>query len=112
MNGPNVLVVYALRQWPLRATIRDHLYAFERYSGGQTAYLNLAVRRRVPAWARRVKWDLVVFHTSYLATYRWTPDGAPWAACGSRCPRTTSCAPTSSPTLTAAQAIQSKKDTE
>jgi hypothetical protein len=77
-NGPNVLVVYVLRQHPLRATIRDHLYAFERYSGGQTAYLNLAVRRKIPAWVGRVKWDLVVFHTSYLATYRWTPDGAPW----------------------------------
>jgi hypothetical protein len=74
----NVLVVYALRQHPLRATIRDHLYAFERYSRGRTAYLNLAVRRRVPGWVRRVRWDLVVFHTSYLATYRWTPDGAPW----------------------------------
>jgi len=77
-TGPNVLVVYALRQHPLRATIRDHLYSFEHYSTGRTAYLNLAVRRRVPAWVRRVRWDLVVFHTSYLATYRWTPDGAPW----------------------------------
>ena len=78
MRRPNVLVVYVLRQHPLRATIRDHLYSFERYSDGRTAYLNLAVRRRVPAWVRRVPWDLVVFHTSYLATYRWTPDGAPW----------------------------------
>jgi hypothetical protein len=78
MRGPNVLVVYVLRQHPLRATIRDHLYSFDRYSTGRTAYLNLAVRRRVPAWVRRVPWDLVVFHTSYLATYRWTPDGAPW----------------------------------
>jgi hypothetical protein len=77
-GGPNVLVVYVLRQHPLRATIRDHLYAFDRYSGGQTAYLNLAVRRSVPAWVHRTKWDLVVFHTSYLAAYRWTPDGAPW----------------------------------
>jgi hypothetical protein len=78
MNGPNVLVVYVLRQHPLRATIRDHLYAFDRYSSGRTAYLNLAVRRRVPGWVHRVRWDLVVFHTSYLAAYRWTPDGAPW----------------------------------
>jgi hypothetical protein len=76
--GPNILVVYVLRQHPLRATIRDHLYAFDRYSSGQTAYLNLAVRRKIPSWVHRVKWDLVVFHTSYLATYRWTPDGAPW----------------------------------
>ncbi|MBX5441225.1 MAG: hypothetical protein IRZ32_06820 [Solirubrobacteraceae bacterium] len=77
-GGPNVLVVYVLRQHPLRTTIRDHLYAFERYTSGRTAYLNLAVRRRVPSWVRRVRWDLVIFHTSYLATYRWTPDGAPW----------------------------------
>ncbi len=78
MRGPNVLVVYVLRQHPLRATIRDHLYAFRRYGSGRTAYLNLAVRRRVPRWARRADWDLVVFHTSYLATFRWRPDGAPW----------------------------------
>jgi hypothetical protein len=78
MPGPNVLVVYVLRQHPLRATIRDHLYAFDRYGTGRVAHLNLAVRRRVPAWVRRVPWDLVVFHTSYLAAYRWTPDGAPW----------------------------------
>lgn len=73
----NVLVVYVLRQHPLRATIRDHLHSFERYSGGRVAHLNLAVRRSVPAWVERVRWDLVVFHTSYLATYRWTPDGSP-----------------------------------
>jgi hypothetical protein len=78
MPGPNILVVSVLRQHPLRATIRDHLHAFDRYSGGRTAHLNLAVRRRIPAWVRRTRWDLVVFHTSYLAAYRWTPDGAPW----------------------------------
>jgi hypothetical protein len=75
---PNVLVVHAVRQHPLRATIRDHLYAFDRHAEGDVAHLNLAVRRRVPGWARRTDWDLVVFHTSFLATFRWTPDGAPW----------------------------------
>lgn len=78
MAGPSVLVVYVLRQHPLRATIRDHLQAFDRYGGGRAAYLNLAVRRRIPSWVRDTDWDLVIFHTSYLATYRWTPDGAPW----------------------------------
>ncbi len=76
--GPNVLVVHVMREHPLRSTIRDHLHAFRQYGTGRTAYLNLAVRRGVPRWARRVRWDVVVLHTSYLATYRWRPDGAPW----------------------------------
>jgi hypothetical protein len=74
----NVLVVYALRQHPLRSSIRDHLFAFRRYSSGRTAYLNLAAHRRVPSWVHEVEWDLVVFHTSFISVFRWSPDGGPW----------------------------------
>lgn len=58
--------------------MRDHLYSFARFGSGPAAYVNLAVRRHIPRWARESDWDLVVLHTSLLATFRWRPDGAPW----------------------------------
>lgn len=70
-------MVYALRQHPLRASMRDHLYSFARFTTGSAAYVNMAARRRIPRWALRCGWDLVVLHTSLLATFRWRPDGAP-----------------------------------
>jgi hypothetical protein len=78
MAGPTVLVVYALRLHPLRATTRDYLNAFARYGSGHVAYLNLAVARRVPCWVHRMRWDLVIYHSSYFAAPRWSADGAPW----------------------------------
>ena len=73
----NLLVVYCLRQWPLRATIRDHLMAFERHSQRRCFYLNLAVRG-VPRHLRETDFDLIVFHTTFLAQFRWAANGAPW----------------------------------
>jgi hypothetical protein len=66
----NVLVVYATLNHPLRTAIEDHLRAFER-NGHRCFYLNLMVRR-VPAWLLRIDFDLVVFHTTFLAQ-RWVP---------------------------------------
>jgi hypothetical protein len=61
----DVLIVYSLLQSPPLATVRDALYAFERYSGARCWYLNLGVRR-VPRWMRRVPFDAVIFQTSLL----------------------------------------------
>lgn len=58
---PNVLIVYALLQHPLRATIRDHLYSFRAHARSRCFYLNLGVRR-VPRWALRTRFDAVIFH--------------------------------------------------
>lgn len=66
----NVLVVYALHQYPVRDTIRDHLYSFERYSRHRCFYLNLLVRR-IPAVLNRVDFDAVIFHTTFLSM-RWS----------------------------------------
>jgi hypothetical protein len=67
-----ILVVYYAREFPLRATIFDHLYSFRRYAGRPCFYLNLAERR--PArHLLRVRFDMVVFHTTFLSQ-RW--DGA------------------------------------
>jgi hypothetical protein len=68
----NVLVVYALNRHPVRETIRDHLYSFARYSRHRCFYLNMAVRD-VPRMVRRLPFDAVVFHTSFLA-HKWAPD--------------------------------------
>jgi hypothetical protein len=67
----NVMVVYSLVQHPVRQTIRDALEAFEDYSDARCFFLNLAVRRD-PWWLRSVRFDAIVFHTTFLST-RWNP---------------------------------------
>jgi hypothetical protein len=67
----NALIVYALRTHPLRQSVADHLLAFRRYSRYRCFYLNIAARR-VPRHMARMKFDLVVFDTTFLAT-RWSP---------------------------------------
>jgi hypothetical protein len=67
----NVLVVYSLVQYPPRQTVRDAIEAFGKYSQARSFYLNLAVRK--PRWwLRRVPFDAVVFHTTFLSE-RWNP---------------------------------------
>lgn len=67
----NVLVAYALLNYPLRSAVEDHLYSFGRFSRHRVFYVNLAVRG-IPKRLRETRFDLVVFHTSLLST-RWTP---------------------------------------
>ncbi|HEX8747020.1 MAG TPA: hypothetical protein VF717_07450 [Pyrinomonadaceae bacterium] len=66
----NVLVIYCGDQYPVRATIKDHLYSFQRYSKQRVFYLNLSVRS-VPWYFRFMRFDLIIFHTIFLST-RWT----------------------------------------
>lgn len=68
----NILVVYHASSYPLRNTIADHLYAFERYSGHRCFYFNVATRR-TPEYLLRVRFDLIVFHTIFLSV-RWNPE--------------------------------------
>ncbi len=63
----NVLVVYSLVQHPVRQTIRDALEAFEDYSDARCFFLNLAVRRN-PWWLRRVRFDAIILHATFLCT--------------------------------------------
>lgn len=67
----NVLVAYGLLNHPLRSAVEDHLYSFGRFSQHRVFYINLAVRD-IPQRLRETHFDLVIFHTSLLAT-RWTP---------------------------------------
>ncbi len=67
----NILVVYYCRQYPLRASIRDHLYSFRRYSGDNVFYLNASVRRPSHLLCR-IPLDVIIFHTTFLSG-RWSP---------------------------------------
>jgi len=67
-----ILVVYGLMQHPLRSTVEDHLYALRRYSRARCFYANALVGP-VPGWMRRIRYDAIVFHTSYLSSLRWAP---------------------------------------
>lgn len=68
-QGP-ILVLYHADRSPLRASVRDHLYAFGRYSGRPCVYVNLAVRSLPPLKPLGIQ--AVVFHTLLLAQ-RWHP---------------------------------------
>ena len=72
----NNLIVYGLLQYPLRATIRDHLYSFRRHGRGRYFYLNIAARRP-PGWLREVDFDTVIFHHT-LTGQRMAPSLLRW----------------------------------
>lgn len=66
----NILIVYYYNQeYPLRATIADHLYSFQKYAQHNCLYLNVAVRE-IPSYLRKVRIDLIIFHTIFLSA-RW-----------------------------------------
>jgi hypothetical protein len=58
----------------MRATIRDHLYAFKKNSNHHVYYLNLAYRDNIPGYFKKMKFDLVIFHTIFF-TSRWDDQG-------------------------------------
>jgi len=64
----NILVVYAYKEYPFRATNWEHLRSFENYSGCRVFYLNLA-GKGVPRYVRAVRFDLVIFHTLFLSQH-------------------------------------------
>jgi hypothetical protein len=63
----NILIIYTSNQYPMRATLWDQLYSFRHYSDHNCFYLNLSVRR-VPWYLKKIKFDLIVFGTLFLAT--------------------------------------------
>jgi hypothetical protein len=74
IRRPLTLVVYALRQEPRRASVRDHLWAIKRYGNCDVAYFNAGLFPRVPASITKAPWDVVVLHTTLLNTVRWFPE--------------------------------------
>lgn len=65
-----ILVVYSHQLgYPLRSTIRDHLFAFKKYSGCQIVYLNIAWTK-VKRSLLKINFDLIIFHNIFLSK-RW-----------------------------------------
>lgn len=68
----NVLVLYYTRGvWPLRDTIRTHLYCWRHYGRHRAFYVNVAFgfpERLLD----RIRFDAVILHTIYLSM-RWSP---------------------------------------
>jgi hypothetical protein len=62
----NILIVYIMYKYPVRATLWDQLYCFRNYTDHRCYYVNLAVRS-VPWYIKQVKFDLIVFGTLILA---------------------------------------------
>jgi hypothetical protein len=69
----DLLVVYhhSGHEFPVRATIWDHIYAFRRYASYRCFYLNVGLRRP-PRYLTRIPFALVVYHTTFLSA-RWDP---------------------------------------
>ena len=76
----NILVIYYYKgEYPPRAATKDHLYSFLRYAEGHTCfYLNVALGG-VPRYLRRVKFDLIIFHTLFFSS-RWNRAAFPEVA--------------------------------
>ena len=67
----NVLILYCNYVYPLRATLRDLLYCFGKYSGQRVFYLNLALGG-IPFYFKFIKFDIIIFHTLFLNA-NWVP---------------------------------------
>lgn len=69
-----ILVLYYSRgTYPLRDTIKTHLYCWGQYSKYKVVYMNAALGFRQNL-LRRLTIDCIIFHTSFLGI-RWNPNG-------------------------------------
>ncbi|TFH09995.1 MAG: hypothetical protein E4H08_04555 [Candidatus Atribacteria bacterium] len=66
-RGRKILVLYRTLEYPLRATIADHLFSFRRWSDADCIYVNVA-SQPVPHVLARMPFDLIVFHTTLLSS--------------------------------------------
>lgn len=65
-----IVVAYSATRAPLRASVAEHLHAFEAQTDHPCVYVNLAIRRP-PRSLRHIPVALVVYHTSLLDA-RWS----------------------------------------
>lgn len=76
----DILVIYQTSEYRFRATTRDHLFCFRKYSGGRCFYLNVAhwgkpgtpFYGNLPAFIKRMHFDLVIFYVDLLG-FLWPP---------------------------------------
>ena len=66
-----ILILYHyIHEYPIRATIRDHLYSFKKYSKAKCYYYNVGASFRAKTYLLKIKFDLIIFHTTFLSC-RW-----------------------------------------
>jgi hypothetical protein len=67
----NILVVHGYSNLPLRASVRDLLYCYEKYAPtARCFYLNLHEHFSIPPHILKIDYDIIVFHTVFLSG-RW-----------------------------------------
>lgn len=71
-----VLVLYQLHHKTDRNTIKEHLNCFRRYSNHLFHYFN--VIDGIPTYLENEKYDVVIFHYTFLAGERFLPDVSFW----------------------------------
>jgi len=69
----NILIVYYHRySFPMRQSIKDHLYSFNNYfKKAYFFYLNAAFP--LPFYIFYINFDLIIFHTTFLSRLKWSP---------------------------------------
>ena len=65
-----LLVVYKGLGYPLRTTMVEHLYAFQKYSNSHCYYLGLDSVHVIPDYLLGIEFDLIIFHYGFVSM-RW-----------------------------------------
>lgn len=69
MNKKRVLVIYTYIKFFRRSSAKIHLESFEKFSNEEIYYHNIE-RYELPKYLLNIKFDLIIFHTSFLIN-RW-----------------------------------------
>ena len=69
MKRKNILVVYSNAYYPLRSTLREHLFCFKKYSNDNCFYFN-ADTGKLADYLVRIPFDLIIFPTAFISS-RW-----------------------------------------
>lgn len=67
----NTLVVYYHRfTYPMRKTIEDHIFSFEKFHTSNFYFVNAAYG--LPSYLQKIPFDIVLYQTTFLARLRWS----------------------------------------
>lgn len=67
----NILVIYLHRfTYPMRKTIEDHIFSFEKFSGSRFYFVNASFG--IPHYLKKISFDLILYQTTFLSSLRWT----------------------------------------
>jgi len=64
----NILVIYYSRYYNLRASQAEHLFSFQNYADGHRCFYINIFNRSIPAYFKKIKFDLIIFSWSFVGT--------------------------------------------